>query len=479
MEKLIFRFDEKKLAGPYSPEIKKVLMYKKWTKLIPDDISRIGQPLADSIRRIALPIPARVLDFLTISLAVTAADTFVLRKNADDGWCRVIHLDLPVSDVKFWLSQKELLEKTLNFLSGDIWKFTFIEESYDFKINTSPRKNFKKIPIKAHDCVCLFSGGLDSAIGAIDLLSVGKDPLLVSHGYKGDKSHQMRIKSSLDDFFGGSIGHLILNAHPVTAKSGCRDREITMRTRSLSFLAFGLLGAAAVQAFISPFGAKDSLAVEKDHSQASKRMKLYVPENGFISINPPLTRRRIGSHSTRTTHPQFLTGIQELFDRAGFSCEIENPCAFKTKGEMMQLCRRPKLLENILKETVSCSHWKRSRQQCGICLPCLIRRCSINSYGHTTFDATYSYPDISHAFMKFEVNEGKKDDIASVLEFLQLKGQKVQLLKRIRMSGRLPEKDIPKYLDLVCRQIAELEKFFRDHTDLARYLPPEEDKIDP
>ena len=32
MEKLIFRFDEKKLAGSYSPEIKKVLMYKKWTK---------------------------------------------------------------------------------------------------------------------------------------------------------------------------------------------------------------------------------------------------------------------------------------------------------------------------------------------------------------------------------------------------------------------------------------------------------------
>ena len=34
---------------------------------------------------------------------------------------------------------------------------------------------------------------------------------------------------------------------------------------------------------------------------------LYMCENGFISINPPLTDARLGSLSTRTTHPVYLS----------------------------------------------------------------------------------------------------------------------------------------------------------------------------
>ena len=45
------------------------------------------------------------------------------------------------------------------------------------------------------------------------------------------------------------------------------------------------------------------------------KLDIYVPENGFISINTPLTRRRIGSLSTRTTHPYFINSLQLIFNK--------------------------------------------------------------------------------------------------------------------------------------------------------------------
>ena len=43
-----------------------------------------------------------------------------------------------------------------------------------------------------------------------------------------------------------------------------------------------------------------------------KKIDILVPENGVISINVPLTVRRVGTLSTRTTHPYFIQEIQKL-----------------------------------------------------------------------------------------------------------------------------------------------------------------------
>ena len=40
--------------------------------------------------------------------------------------------------------------------------------------------------------------------------------------------------------------------------------------------------------------------------------KLFMPENGLIALNVPLDSLRIGSHSTRTTHPYYLTLWNEI-----------------------------------------------------------------------------------------------------------------------------------------------------------------------
>ncbi|MBR7552326.1 hypothetical protein KC220_27670, partial [Mycobacterium tuberculosis] len=76
--------------------------------------------------------------------------------------------------------------------------------------------------------------------------------------------------------------------------------------------------------------------------------------------NPPLTARRIGSLSTRTTHPYFLGRLNELFINIGLPVKLLNPYQFKTKGEMIAECQNQTLLQKVAANTVSCGKWKRS-----------------------------------------------------------------------------------------------------------------------
>ena len=66
------------------------------------DISTIGSPILDKVQRLGVQIPNQVMDFLTIALAVTAADTFVRRVDAEDGWTRRFNIQLPLRDPARW-----------------------------------------------------------------------------------------------------------------------------------------------------------------------------------------------------------------------------------------------------------------------------------------------------------------------------------------------------------------------------------------
>ena len=126
---------------------------------------------------------------------------------------------------------------------------------------------------------------------------------------------------------------------------------------------------------IADFVRNSGYAIAQTNGQ--ENVKLFVPENGFISLNAPLTPRRIGSLSTRTTHPYFFELMQSIFDSVGIRTSIVNPYQFKTKGEMLIECKNQGLLRDIVSHTVSCSKWKREKQQCGKCVPCIIRRASL------------------------------------------------------------------------------------------------------
>ncbi len=110
---------------------------------------------------------------------------------------------------------------------------------------------------------------------------------------------------------------------------------------------------------------------------------MLMPENGLIALNVPLDSTRIGSHSTRTTHPFYLKLWNEVAsDIFGFS--ISNPYWNKTKGEMAAECLNKEVLKIAMGQSYSCSsvntvsiHSGKSNH-CGHCLPCIIRRAAMH-----------------------------------------------------------------------------------------------------
>lgn len=395
------------------------------------DISIIGHPVVDRIKRLGVRIPNHVMDFLTIALAVTAADTFVRRADTADGWTRQFFLQLPLHKPDRWQPLKKDLERVLHFLSGDIWNFDFQEGGYPPPLPYHQRDHFHLIQLKGLDCVCLFSGGLDSAIGAIDLLTQGKAPLLVSHAYKGDKSHQDQIANTLQ----GRYSRFEVNADPHLYTG---ETDITMRTRSLNFLAFAAVGASAVQTI-----------------SKQERVDLFIPENGFISLNAPLTPRRIGTLSTRTTHPCFIDSIKKLFDAIDIPCTIINPYQFKTKGQMVAGCQNKQLLAGIIGSTVSCSHWKRSNQQCGVCVPCIIRRSALNAGGFVE--------GIGYTFNKLKdvLNEIDRRDDLLALSIAVMQKTTRKLGPWILDSGPLPPDQFVNFQAVFLQGLEEVETFLK------------------
>lgn len=391
----------------------------------------IGNSLIDRIKRLGIHISSTEFDFMTIALAVTAADTFVQRKTSADGWTRDIKLQVSLYQPTVWQSQKETLEKALHFLSGDLWHLEINDCGYAPPNPYTPSQRYRPILLRGGNSISLFSGGLDSAIGAVDFIEDGHIPLLVSHAYKGDKSHQEGIsRKLLRSFLRFSV-----NANPLSLNG---KTDITMRTRSLNFLAFGAVGAYALS-----------------HVNDLENVRLFVPENGFISLNAPLTPRRIGSLSTRTTHPYFLSLIQSIFDAVGIKVTIVNPYQFKTKGEMLRECKNQNILRQIVSGTVSCSKWKRKRQQCGKCVPCIIRRAALMASGIPE-SISYEHQDLT---VTMRDPQSRDDLFALIAAIKKLSGTNIS--DWISDSGFLScEAEIRnKYKQVFLRGMREVEQF--------------------
>ena len=176
--------------------------------------------------------------------------------------------------------------------------------------------------------------------------------------------------------------------------------------------------------------------------------RLVVPENGFISYNVPLTSLRVGSLSTRTTHPYFLSKIQEVWDAVGMSVRIENPYQHKTKGEMLAGCADQDLLVRLAATSTSCGRFGRfGYQHCGRCVPCLVRRAAFLTWGHD--DGT------DYHFDRLAGQSGF-DDVRSVaMACVEAQRLGVPRWSRGALSGEYVD-DADAAVDLVERGLAEL-----------------------
>lgn len=340
----------------------------------------LGQAL-DQLRDVGLSPSEAAVDLALLAAAITAADTRISRDaDAQDAWTREIDLHLPVHDPALWTGLTPLIVTTLNFLTGDHWGVLFRPRIASVPVLAAPPT---KLRTATPSCVCLFSGGLDSFIGAIDLLAAGESPLLVSHHWDSITSkHQSYCAGVLKRRFGGTTLHHI-RARVGFPKNviGARSVENTLRGRSFLFFALAAMAADAV----------------------GGRVILYVPENGLISLNVPLDPLRLGALSTRTTHPFYMARFEELLRGLGLSVSLHNPYAFQTKGQMAKGCADVGFLQREAKNTMSCSAPANARfaknkpnrqpKHCGYCVPCLIRRAAILE-GWGPDDTEYQVADL-------------------------------------------------------------------------------------
>lgn len=300
-------------------------------------------------------VPVDLWDFFLICFSVAAADFKCKRNKSEDGWTRQINLTVAINNPSKWTNQVDDMNKVFRILTGDFWNIKLVADG------ESPPLG-KKIECD-RDCISLLSGGLDSLIGAIDLHESGKKPIFVSQRSPGDTFKQADFANVLE---GGDW-------HQSWPKIFKGTPESSTRGRSIVFFAYALLATCLLD----------------DRSEK----KIYVPENGFISINPPLSPGRVASFSTKTTYPPFIYGLQKILNDVGINITFILPYAFKTKGEMMLECKNQDLLEKYASTTTSCGRFVRRQQHCGRCLPCMVRRASFLSWNKTD-QTSYLNPDL-------------------------------------------------------------------------------------
>lgn len=321
----------------------------------------IGRALGDLARLGVHPTEIGV-DILVLAAHVHAADTRISRASeSQDGWTREIRLIVPVSDPDRWTAVAPTFVRMLDFLTGDRWSLAFRPRPSRF-VSVVPARPPQLIG-HPFDDLALFSGGLDSLIGAIDSLEAAGTPLLVSHAGEGATSKaQSTIFDRLKTHYRGrAFDRLRLwMAFPDGFVRGSAG-ENTTRGRSFLFFALGIFVGSGLNA---PF-------------------TLKVPENGLIAVNVPLDPLRLGALSTRTTHPFYIARWNDALYGLGMNGRIENPYWDKTKGEMVAACANGVLLRSLVPSSMSCAsphkgHYKgHGTEHCGYCLPCLIRRAAL------------------------------------------------------------------------------------------------------
>lgn len=387
-----------------------------------DNVGYVGVQLFKELRKSKIAPTVEALDFTIIAMAVVAADKAVLRKKSADGWTRKIELCIYLHDAPKWRQEKRKLEDMLRFLSGDFW---------DLNINALPESLVpqKKYDLRQQDCICLLSGGMDSLVGAIDLHEEGKNPLFVSQTVRGDKDHQREYAMQ----FG--TNNLCQWSNNVKKKG---VSEISTRARSIIFFAFALLASCGIDC------------------NAYGRKELFVPENGYISLNMPLDPLRTGSLSTKTTHPVYMKAMQEIWNDVGINIDFVLPYKYKTKGEVLLECKNQDLMKKLIFGSTSCGKYQRKLQHCGVCVPCLVRRaaflknnlCDATEGGYFKESLQYSY---------------SKDVAAAALAVVQFEKNGIEsLVKGVLSFAKGEERNL--YLGVIERGLLEIGALLKEHS---------------
>ena len=419
--------------------------------LFPKHRSSIFSSLNDIWRRINSEEMQPIYeDLFILGLSVFAIDKRMSRKISSDNWTRDISIHIPVSDCDLWFPLSYKIESMLSFLSGDHWSVSFYESSERYAL--SPIRRDKHIDVSSYDSVCLFSGGLDSFCGAIKLASEGHSMCLLGHNeYPKLRAKQERMATTIaTEFHQQQIRFFDFTANaraPVNVDERLQFVENTSRSRSLLFLCAAISIAGII----------------------GENTPVYIPENGFISINVPLTQSRSGSCSTRTTHPFFLESFRGLLSDLGLCHKIINPYQFMTKRQVVESAIESQAFHSEYMNTISCSHpcnprWKKMPypKNCGYCYPCIIRKVALmdiengnNGYSPLPFS---SYQDL----LSFDNDSGNdlKAICASVHRYIN--ADELEIKRLVLSTGRLSADTLEQHLAVYRNTMSDLATYLRN-----------------
>jgi hypothetical protein len=306
-------------------------------------------------------VPSENVDLIRLAALSYLVDRTAKRPTR--GWARELELVVPVFDVGRWTAVGDRVSAILEFLTGDIWEVAFVKAR-------SPARKDVKVEVEAADRVTLFSGGADSLSGLLVSLKAGVVPHLVSHSnWTIVSGAQRKVLDALKPVVGAPLSRDLVRLGRQTRQIGSGlefPLEQTSRARSLLFIALGLAAAAVREA------------------------ELWVPENGFASLNLPLAQERRGALSTRTTHPRLLDELGEIARAVGIAVPIQAPFEDKTKGEIFAQVAADhgkRDAEALLSASHSCARSGanyagfRPSTHCGVCFGCLVRRAAFASSG--------------------------------------------------------------------------------------------------
>lgn len=352
-------------------------------------------------RPLFVPMEADVRDFVDLATCVYIGDEVDARKAALDGWMRRFEVITPVREPDRWVGISEQLTQTLLFLAQDRY-------SFEFPACTSlPKRTRHRLSVpRGFDSVCLFSGGIDSLLGAFSLLKAGRKVLLVGHQAEPiTASVQKELANALRRMFPDQLS--LIQCRVARSKTSVptfalpEKVEDSHRPRSFLFLALAVALA-----------------------RAGGIEEIFMPENGLIALNPPLQISRVGSHSTRTAHPVFLTRFLDTLRSGGiYSGTIRNPFLYESKSDMLRTLD-PALID-MVRRSVSCSHPSRYQDEgvrhCGYCVPCLYRRAAMMTCGLDR-DADYAFDvwrDRRSLRKKRELTRYAQLDVRAMVPFAQ------------------------------------------------------------
>lgn len=296
-------------------------------------------------------------DILVLCAAVEFADR---RWKRPLGWRRVLDVTVPVVDLKSWQKPEVLknLHGVLNHLTGDTWRFTFVQAN-----NRSPI-GLRQIPLdfgKTKTFAVAYSNGLDSrAVSAL----CGDEAEALCIRIAGNRQR----RKNGDSYF---------TQIPFKVR-GYRGNESSFRSRGFQFAAVTAIAA-----------------------QLSRVSRIMVPESGQGALGPVLLPLH-NIYADYRNHPTFFRKMERFIKALqGYRVRFEQPRLWSTKGQTLRaFLDMAGKSEQHLMSTHSCWQTRRivnlgGRKQCGLCAACLLRRLSLHTAGVNETPSTYVISDLA------------------------------------------------------------------------------------